>query len=514
MANNKAGRDLGKTGQYLSGFFDQSYKVMQKYKELERSLINSVYVDKLNKGIEKKLTKNVHITVEQTARLIQSMSNMSQGTGGDLAARLKSIQRAIQGNLEWLNLQSSQSKERLKSTHGNELVQIKSQVQKNTSNNSQINHKNEANEASKIQQEINKHVSTLKWVLSNNPDWYLETSNSSKMNVAANSTKQTGVGGRTKNPSTSNEKIPGAAIFVRGNPVKRNNGYCRRADFTKAVNWSQTLPRNACMTEFGIALGQRVNLTNLQKLSTARPTNSAGNTPKKGQNYWIQQVYESLREHGLSVKQARIMTAEVGRENSFFKEKLFSSHFDPQNKKINIGMISWQGARGKKLVDSLKSKGLWQNGKMPESRASIDAMVEFMLDEIRTTKDYARTKKEFLDNPDVDYHTGNRALGENYIRWRINDPNYSKGHQNRDDFYKKTADSETIYNAKRLSKDVIRTQQSGANTVNHSDNRKLVNVNINAVNVNTSAKTVSGNVGAAVKGVNNYLMNQIGASMT
>ena len=54
--------------------------------------------------------------------------------------------------------------------------------------------------------------------------------------------------------------------------------------------------------------------------------------------------------------------------------------------------------------------------------------------------------------------------------------------------------------------------QTGSNIKN--DNRKQVNVNINAVNVSTSAKTVSGNVVAAVKGVNNYLINQIGASMT
>ncbi len=61
---------------------------------------------------------------------------------------------------------------------------------------------------------------------------------------------------------------------------------------------------------------------------------------------------------------------------------------------------------------------------------------------------------------------------------------------------------------------VTHPQSMKTSSINNYDNSRLVNVNINAVNVNTSAKTVSGNVGAAVKGVNNYLMNQIGASMT
>lgn len=47
-----------------------------------------------------------------------------------------------------------------------------------------------------------------------------------------------------------------------------------------------------------------------------------------------------------------------------------------------------------------------------------------------------------------------------------------------------------------------------------NNNRKHDNVNINKVNVNTSAKTISGNSLAAVKGVNNYLINQLGTPMT
>lgn len=60
---------------------------------------------------------------------------------------------------------------------------------------------------------------------------------------------------------------------------------------------------------------------------------------------------------------------------------------------------------------------------------------------------------------------------------------------------------------------VAQSQQTQGSVVKN-DNRKHVNVNIQAVNVNTSAKTVSGNVVAAVKGVNNYMINQLGTPMT
>jgi hypothetical protein len=234
---------------------------------------------------------------------------------------------------------------------------------------------------------------------------------------------------------------------------------------------------------------------------------------KVNMNY-AQQVYASLREHGMSVQQARIMTAEIGRENSFNPDLLFGSHTDPKNGAMNVGLISWQGSRAKKLLALLTSKGLYKNGKMTKSKESLDTMVEFMLSEISSNSAYSKTKKEFLNNPDIAYEKGNDILGENYIGWRQNDPRYKNGHARRDAYFKQTANMEMAYNANRISKGVAQNQLAGAGSVTHNDNRKQVNVNIPKIEVKTSSSTVSGNAVAAMKELQNYTFNQLGTSMT
>ena len=44
------------------------------------------------------------------------------------------------------------------------------------------------------------------------------------------------------------------------------------------------------------------------------------------------------------------MSAEIGRENLFNLDFLFGSHADPKNGATNVGLISWQEIRAKKLV--------------------------------------------------------------------------------------------------------------------------------------------------------------------
>ena len=84
----------------------------------------------------------------------------------------------------------------------------------------------------------------------------------------------------------------------------------------------------------------------------------------------------------------------------------------------------------------MKEAGLIQNGKIAKGQASLDVMTKYLVNEIRTNPAYAQTKKQFLDNPNVDYHTGAKVLGTNFIRWRYNDPEYASGHKNRDNFYR------------------------------------------------------------------------------
>ena len=256
-------------------------------------------------------------------------------------------------------------------------------------------------------------------------------------------------------------------------------------------------------------------IARMKSSETPNQKKTATSVPVKGNMNYAQQIYASLREHGLSAQQARIMTAEIGRENSFNPDFLFGSHTDPKNGATNIGLISWQGIRAKKLIAELTAKGLYKNGKITRSKASLDEMVKYMLSEISNNSAYSKTKKEFLDNPNVAYDKGHKILGDNYIIWRQDDPKYKSGHDRRDAFFKQTANMEMVYNANRISKGVSQSNQlAGGNTATHTDNRKYVNVNIPNMNVNTSSNTVSGNTVAAMKEVQNYTFNQLGVSMT
>lgn len=146
-------------------------------------------------------------------------------------------------------------------------------------------------------------------------------------------------------------------------------------------------------------------------------------------------VLAAMKSAGLNDNQARIMAAEVGRENAFQDKYLWGYHSDPRNHATNVGFLSWQGARGKGVEAALRNAGLLRNGKIVKGQQSLNIMAKYMVDEIRTNPAYAQTRKLFLENPNVDYHTGAKVLGTNYIRWRYNDPNYSAGHKNRDNFY-------------------------------------------------------------------------------
>ena len=256
-------------------------------------------------------------------------------------------------------------------------------------------------------------------------------------------------------------------------------------------------------------------IARMKSSETPNQKKTATSVPVKGNMNYAQQIYASLREHGLSAQQARIMTAEIGRENSFNPDFLFGSHTDPKNGATNVGLISWQGIRAKKLIAELTAKGLYKNGKITRSKASLDEMVKYMLSEISNNPAYSKTKKEFLDNPNVAYDKGHKILGGNYIIWRQDDPKYKSGHDRRDAFFKQTANMEMAYNANRISKRVSQSNQlAGSNTATHTDNRKYVNVNIPNMNVNTSSNTVSGNTVAAIKETQNYMFNQLGVSMT
>lgn len=163
-----------------------------------------------------------------------------------------------------------------------------------------------------------------------------------------------------------------------------------------------------------------------------------------------QSVMKAFEKAGLSKNQARIITAEVGRENSFDPSVVFGAHTDDSNKKTNVGLLSWQNGREAPLLARLKSKGLYENGQIKQSQAALDEMAKYAVHEINTKPEYAATKKTFLSNPDVDYDTATRVLGTNFIRWRYNDPEYKSGHKNRDDFYRQLGGNQKTWNETKV----------------------------------------------------------------
>lgn len=157
-------------------------------------------------------------------------------------------------------------------------------------------------------------------------------------------------------------------------------------------------------------------------------------------------VYQAFINQGLSPNQARIITAEVGRENDFQPQYVFGRHVDASNGKVNLGMISWQGGRGAALDKRLRSKGLIGKNGIARSQAALDEMANFLVGEIKSNPAYAATKKAFLQNPNVSYDVGKKVLGQDFIRWdysgkAVLGDNVGKHHAKRDKYYRQLGGS-------------------------------------------------------------------------
>lgn len=128
-------------------------------------------------------------------------------------------------------------------------------------------------------------------------------------------------------------------------------------------------------------------------------------------------VLNAFMKAGFTKNQAVALTAEVGRENDYNSKNLYGYHKDEANGKVNMGMISWQGDRAKRLEAHMQKKGLIQNGKMVQSQAALDAQAEFVKWEIDNDTDYSKTKQVFANNPNADPESYAKTLGTNYVRW-------------------------------------------------------------------------------------------------
>jgi hypothetical protein len=90
-----------------------------------------------------------------------------------------------------------------------------------------------------------------------------------------------------------------------------------------------------------------------------------------------------------------------------------------------MGMISWQGTRGKALKERMEAKGLMKDGKMVRSQEAIDEQAKFSVEEMRGG---GYNMSEFLADENISYQKGSALAGRNYVKWRYDDPKYSAHH--------------------------------------------------------------------------------------
>ena len=173
-------------------------------------------------------------------------------------------------------------------------------------------------------------------------------------------------------------------------------------------------------------------------------SNTDPNLEKANQQQLISATYEAFRKAGLSHEGALAHTAEIGRENSFNPETMFGYHKDP-HKGVNVGMMSWQGDRGKKLEQFLMDRGLMKDGKILRGKASLDAMAQFSVDEMQNGSKAQKKTLDYLQSDNIDPTQAMDMLGRNHIKWRIDDPRYrADGLRNRSQFYSKAQRASTI----------------------------------------------------------------------
>jgi hypothetical protein len=152
----------------------------------------------------------------------------------------------------------------------------------------------------------------------------------------------------------------------------------------------------------------------------------------------IKKVYQSFVKAGFSEKQAKALTAEVGRENGYQSKYIFGHHTDMANSADNLGFFSWQGERKKNLLNKLQQKGLYSNGRISESQESLDTMAEFAKEEMENIGSYKKTKEGFLKNPNISQADAAELLGRNYLRWDMDGKhikNVGEHKKRRDKYY-------------------------------------------------------------------------------
>lgn len=209
----------------------------------------------------------------------------------------------------------------------------------------------------------------------------------------------------------------------------------------------------------------------------------------KSQKEWQLMVYKAFMNAGFSDGQARILTAEIGRENSYNPKYLFAGHADPHSGS-NLGMMSWQGDRKPRLIQFLRQmKVLNPNNTMKPGQEALNAQAKFIMWELKNT--HSRVGKQFLANPNPDPAKAFYLIGKSYIKWRIDDPLYkSKGEKNRNGFYamlNKQLGTKTGTNATKDTPASAAPPYLMRNNKNEAPPSLVKNGKVNVPTVNTGA---------------------------
>lgn len=177
---------------------------------------------------------------------------------------------------------------------------------------------------------------------------------------------------------------------------------------------------------------QRIASPNKGSSSTPIMSNNSGAEVKSGKapdatkSSYMLTVFNEYKRLGLSEEGAKTMVAQINRENNFQEKELFGSHIDPHNKVSNVGMMSWQLDRGQRAYAYLKSKNLIDsNGKIIKGQEALKAQVQFSMMELKDPF-YAKSLKALTDKS-LKYKDIEAIVGDNYVRWRRNDPKYRRG---------------------------------------------------------------------------------------
>lgn len=149
----------------------------------------------------------------------------------------------------------------------------------------------------------------------------------------------------------------------------------------------------------------------------------------------ITDIYNAFRGAGFSDAQARALAAETGRETGLQSRYIYGTHSDPANRATNFGLMSFQGDRRTQALDYLRQAGrIGEGGQIIPGPETLRAQAQFIKREMETNPAYARTREQFLANPNIDPEQAAEVLGRNYIRWRFNDPKYAHHHETRRQF--------------------------------------------------------------------------------